>query len=238
MKQNVIETVLGAVVLLVALGFLVFAYGTADLQKVDGYTLYADFTSIDGVKSGNDIRISGVKVGSIDAITLNEDNYRAKIKMVIDEKIKLPLDTVAIISSEGLLGGKYLGLEPGGDEEFLADGDEIEYTQSTPSLEKLIGQVIYSVSDKKDDKAAATETTPVALDEPVTETTQEEPVAQEKVLPKAEPAPMPKDEYGLPPIEQNTTTQEEPALHDSAEPAVPGEAIDPVPAYPSTNQPE
>lgn len=152
MKQNVIETVLGAIVLLVALFFLIFAYNTADLNKVDGYTIYANFSNIDGIKAGNDIRISGVKVGSIDSITLDEDTYRARIKMLIDDSVKLPYDTVAIISSEGLLGGKYLGLEPGGDEEFLDNGDEIEYTQSTPSLEKLIGQVIYSISDNKEEE--------------------------------------------------------------------------------------
>lgn len=162
MKQNVIETVLGAVVLLVALGFLVFAYGTADVRKIDGYTIFADFSSIDGIKAGNDVRISGVKVGTINRITLNEDNYRARIQMSIDNSIKLPLDTVAVISSESLLGGKYLGLEPGGDEEFLVDGDSIEYTQSTPSLEKLIGQVIYSVGDKKDETPASSATAPLA----------------------------------------------------------------------------
>src|SRR5690606_326382 len=136
---------------LVALGFLVFAYGTADVRKVDGYTVYADFSSIDGVKAGNDVRISGVKVGSINQITLNEDNYRARIEMAIADSVKLPLDTVAIVASESLLGGKYIAREAGGDEEFLSDGDSSEYTQSTPSLEKLLGQVIYSVGgDKKE----------------------------------------------------------------------------------------
>lgn len=152
MKQNIIETILGAVVIVVAGVFLYFAYNTANLQKVDGYIVEAEFSTIEGLKVGGDIRISGVKIGSIVGLDLNPDNFLARASLSIDPSIKLPLDTVAIVTSEGLLGGKYLELQPGGDEELLENGDMIEYTQASPSLEKLIGQVLFSMDgqDKAD----------------------------------------------------------------------------------------
>lgn len=151
MKQNIIETILGAVVILIAGFFLVFAYKTADIKSVDGYTVYAEFDNSDGLLAGTDVRISGVNVGSIQNIELNKENYRARATLSIDDSVQLPFDTAAVISSEGLLGGKYLSLEPGADEEALEDGDTIEFTQATPSLEKLIGQAIFSMKSSQDD---------------------------------------------------------------------------------------
>lgn len=145
MHRNVIETVLGAVVLLVAGFFLVFAYSSADLRKVKGYPLTAQFTSIGGLQNGADVRISGVKVGSVAALTLDPASYLAVVHLSIDPSIKLPRDTVALVASESLLGGKYLSLEPGGDPDLLAPGGRIEYTQSTPGFEQLLGQVIFSL---------------------------------------------------------------------------------------------
>ena len=147
MRRNVIETVLGAVVLLVAAFFLVFAYTSADLHKVKGYPLIAQFTSIGGLQNGADIRISGVKVGSVAGLTLDHATYLAVVHLSIDPSVKLPRDTVALVASESLLGGKYLSLEPGGDADLLAPGARIEYTQSTPGFEQLLGQVIFSLQN-------------------------------------------------------------------------------------------
>ncbi len=156
MKQNIIETILGAVVIVVAGVFLYFAYNTANLQKIDGYIVEAEFSTIEGLKVGGDIRISGVKIGSIVGLDLNPDNFLARASLSIDPSIKLPLDTVAIVTSEGLLGGKYLELQPGGDEELLENGDMIEYTQASPSLEKLIGQLLFSMDGQDNtDKSSA-----------------------------------------------------------------------------------
>jgi len=147
MRRNIIETVLGAVVLLVAGFFLVFAYTSADLRKVKGYPLTAQFTSIGGLQNGADIRISGVKVGSVAGLTLDPATYLAVVHLSIDPSVKLPRDTVALVASESLLGGKYLSLEPGGDADQLAPGARIEYTQSTPGFEQLLGQVIFSLQN-------------------------------------------------------------------------------------------
>ncbi len=115
MRRNTIETVLGGVVIVVAGFFLVFAYTSADLRRVDGYEVTANFSSVGGLQSGSDVRISGVKVGTVTSQTLDPSTYLAVVHMTIDPSIKLPKDTVAVIASESLLGGKYMSLQPGGD---------------------------------------------------------------------------------------------------------------------------
>ncbi|WP_029007196.1 outer membrane lipid asymmetry maintenance protein MlaD [Azospirillum halopraeferens] len=145
MRRNVIETVLGGVVLVVAAFFLVFAYTSADLRRIDGYEVSAAFSSITGLQSGADVRISGVKVGTVTGLTLDPNTYQAVVRMTVDRDIKLPADTAAVIASESLLGGKFLSLEPGGEDQMIAAGGRIQYTQSTPGLEQLLGQVIFSL---------------------------------------------------------------------------------------------
>lgn len=168
MRRNVIETVMGGVVLAVAAFFLAFAYTSADLRRVDGYDLVASFSSITGLQSGSDVRIGGVKVGTVTSLTLDPRSYQALVNMTIDPDIKLPRDTAAIIASESLLGGKYLSLEPGGDPDMLAAGDRVEYTQSTPGFEQLLGQVIFSLQSMgKDDKKDGAATPPTAAPAPV-----------------------------------------------------------------------
>ena len=152
MNKNVVETVLGAVVLLVTVGFLFFAYKTTDLRPIEGYELKASFSQIDGLEVGSLVKVSGVRVGKVLGFSIDPNNYSAIVRMNVDSNIRLPLDTAAVIASSGLLGGKFMSLEPGADEEMLEDGDLIEYTQSVPSLEKLLGQVIFSLNkgEKKD----------------------------------------------------------------------------------------
>jgi len=155
MQNNIIETALGAIVIAVTGIFLTFAYKITDLAPVEGYEVKANFSRIDGLNVGNLVKISGVKVGKITGFTLDEETYDAIVTMNIDNGIQLPIDSSATISSEGLLGGKYLAIEVGAEDLFLNSGESIEYTQSTPGLEQLLGQVIYSMSKKPD---AANET--------------------------------------------------------------------------------
>ena len=152
MKRNVVEMVLGAVVLLVAIGFLSFSYQAADVAPVNGLRVTANFSDIGSLKTGDDIRISGVKVGTIADISL-DGNYLAQITMGLDSNLQLPDDTAAIVSSSGLLGGNYLALEPGASEDYLNDGSHIQYTQDAQNLERLLGQFIFSV--QKDDQDAS-----------------------------------------------------------------------------------
>lgn len=147
MRRNMIETVLGAVVLAVAAFFLVFAYTSADLRRVEGYTVTAGFSSISGIAAGSDVRISGVKVGSVTGMTLDPKSFQAVVSMSIDPGVKLPADTAAVVASESLLGGKFMSLEPGGEEDTIQPGGRIAYTQSSPGLEQLLGQVIFSLQN-------------------------------------------------------------------------------------------
>jgi phospholipid/cholesterol/gamma-HCH transport system substrate-binding protein len=151
MQKNLVETILGAVVLLVAGGFLAFFYKTTDIRPTTGYVITAAFSKIDGLDTGSPVRVSGVKVGQVLDFKLDPQNYRAIVRMNINEGIKLPKDTAAVIASSGLLDGKFMTLDPGSDEEMLKPGDQIEFTQSTPGLEQLLGQVIFTLN-KGDDK--------------------------------------------------------------------------------------
>jgi len=149
MRGNVIEAVMGAVVLVVAAVFLFFAYNTSQLRAVSGYELTASFSRVDGIREGSDVRISGIKVGSIVAETLDPKTFLATVRVSLDPSVQLPDDTVAEIVSAGLLGDKYLSLVPGGSDKMIPPGGQIRYTQSSVSLENLIGQMIFSAPQKK-----------------------------------------------------------------------------------------
>lgn len=144
MKRSIIETVLGAVVLVAAVLFLSFSYSTANVGAVSGYEIKANFTGIGGLGIGDDVQISGVKVGSVSRVEL-ADNYLATVYMSIDPSIELPDDTAAFISSESLLGGRFLQLEPGASDEYLGEGGLIQYTQAPQNLEQLLGKFIFSM---------------------------------------------------------------------------------------------
>lgn len=144
MTRNLLETLLGAVVLIVAVGFLAFAYNTSQVQQDGGYELIARFDKVDGLERGSDVRISGIKVGTVLDQTLDPETYRAEVRFSLREDIQLPADTSAAVVSNGLLGGKYLALVPGGDIEMLQPGGEVTLTQSAVNLEDLIGHMIFS----------------------------------------------------------------------------------------------
>lgn len=144
MSRNIVETVLGAVVLAVAIGFLVWAYRSSDAGDPGGYTLMARFDRADGLDTGGDVRISGIKVGSIVGQSLDPTTFRAEVRFSIRDGIELPADSSAAIVSSGLLGGRYLSVVPGGDEAVLKDGEEVKFTQSAVNLEDLLGRYIFS----------------------------------------------------------------------------------------------
>ena len=144
MTRNLLETLLGAVVLIVAVGFLAFAYTTSQVQQDGGYELIARFDKVDGLERGSDVRISGIKVGTVLDQILDPETYRAEVRFSLREDIQLPADTSAAVVSNGLLGGKYLALVPGGDIEMLQPGGEVTLTQSAVNLEDLIGHMIFS----------------------------------------------------------------------------------------------
>lgn len=167
MSRSIIETVLGAIVLIGAFVFLVFSYSKGDAGEVSGYDVSANFSGIGGLKVGDDVQISGVKIGQIAAIDLDPKTYLARVTMEIDDNVRLPDDTAALISSQSLLGGRYLALEPGGSETMIQEGGKIEFTQAPQNLEELLGKFIFSMKGKDSAKAenpAPAEPAPTAVD--------------------------------------------------------------------------
>lgn len=155
MTRNVLETLLGAVVLIVAIGFLAFAYRSSQINSSDGYELLASFDRVDGLEPGADVRISGIKVGTVVAQELDPATFRAEVRFTLRDDVQLPLDSSAAVVSNGLLGGKYLAVVPGGDVEILEPGDQLTLTQSAINLEDLIGHMIFSQGGGADGQSAA-----------------------------------------------------------------------------------
>ena len=155
MKRNLVETILGAFVLVVAVSFFIYGSSKANVgDSSGGYTVKAQFTDIGSLNEGDAVKISGVTIGTVSAITLDPVLYNAVVSMTIKKDVELPQDTAARISSEGLLGGAYMGLDVGGDTEMLANGDTIAFTQSAQNLEQLLGKFIFSLQDSKKEDGA------------------------------------------------------------------------------------
>jgi phospholipid/cholesterol/gamma-HCH transport system substrate-binding protein len=142
MNHNAVETVMGAVVLVVAAVFLFFAYSTSRPPSLSGYDVSAKFDRVDGLRDGGDVRISGIKVGTIVSQTLDAESYLAVVHMTIDNSIKLPVDTIATITASGLLGDNYLALVPGGDEDYIKPGGQITHTEAAINLFGLINKYL------------------------------------------------------------------------------------------------
>ena len=137
------ELIAGAVVLAVAAGFLAFAAGPR-LMPGGGYDLIAAFPNVEGIEKGSEIRMAGVPVGRVTDITLNPATYLAEARLRLQDDVQLPADSAAIIQSDGLLGGAYLELQPGGSPDNLAPGDEIEDVQGAVSLLSLMMKFVDS----------------------------------------------------------------------------------------------
>lgn len=146
-QRNLTELIAGAAVILVAGVFLGYAVVNTGRAQVTGITLHAKFDRIDGLAVGSDVRLAGVKVGSVSATRIDPATYQAVVTMSVQPGLRLPRDSSAEISSEGLLGGKSIAIVPGGEEAMLANGGEFAITQSAVSLEQLLGKFIFSVSD-------------------------------------------------------------------------------------------
>ncbi|MCE2993298.1 MAG: outer membrane lipid asymmetry maintenance protein MlaD [Alphaproteobacteria bacterium] len=153
MSKNLVETLVGLLVLLVAGYFLYYAYSTTQVVKGGNhsYTLFARFDKADGVNLGSDVKISGIRVGKVVEQELDAKTFQAVLVLKISGDIKLPIDTGAEIIGNGLLGEKYVSLSPGSDDEYLENNSNIEFTQSAISLESLIGKFMFGVDKPKGD---------------------------------------------------------------------------------------
>lgn len=163
MNRNFLEVIIGAGVLVVAGFFLYFAYSHSSVKTAsNGYELVAKFDRIDGLLVGSDVRVSGVKVGTIVSIDLDPQVYLAVVKFSVGPDVKLPVDSSAEIQSLGLLGDHYLSISPGGEEDILEAGAEVINTQSAVNLTDLIGKAIFSSGKKNNssEEESESETSP------------------------------------------------------------------------------
>jgi phospholipid/cholesterol/gamma-HCH transport system substrate-binding protein len=145
-RHGVAEVLTGAVVLVVAIGFLAFAIAHSGRMSGAGYSLQARFDHIDGLNVGGDVRIAGVKVGTVTEARIDPKTFNAVVTLTVRDGLELPKDSAASITSESLLGGKYISISPGGDDTVLKPGQSLTITQSSVSLEELLGKFIFSVT--------------------------------------------------------------------------------------------
>ena len=143
MKKNPIETILGFLVLILACLFLFFACSRIDTKDISGYTVVANFAKVGGLGAGADVRIAGLKVGSVLKTELNQDDYTVDVYLSIDSNIRLPIDTIAAIADSGIMGDKYVRLEPGKAQALLNEGDKMAQTKSYKSLEDSVSEFIF-----------------------------------------------------------------------------------------------
>ena len=147
MQRNMLEAVMGAIVLLTAVAFVSLAYEAANIRGTDGYELEAEFGATGGLSVGDDVRISGIKVGRISRQELDPVTYAARIVMSLDERIRIPADSSARITAASLLGGNYLELIPGADEDMMQPGEVIYDTRDPIALTDLLGKAVFSAAN-------------------------------------------------------------------------------------------
>ncbi|WP_296763552.1 outer membrane lipid asymmetry maintenance protein MlaD [Sediminimonas sp.] len=140
MSENTTEVITGGAVLAIAIGFLGYASQVTGLSTTTerGYPLTASFRSLEGVNVGSDVRLAGVKIGAVTQIALNPQTYRAETTIRVREGVKIPDDSSIVIASEGLLGGNFVEVVPGGSLFYFDPGAEIEDTQGAVSLVSLL----------------------------------------------------------------------------------------------------
>jgi phospholipid/cholesterol/gamma-HCH transport system substrate-binding protein len=147
--RNIVETIVGALVLLVAGVFVFYAFARSDRTGPDGYEVVARFGRIDGLKRGADVTLSGVKVGTVTGVSLDSKTYQAIVRMTVSSNVNLPTDTNAKIVSESLLGGTVVSLEPGNEKNLIRANGEIQNTQDSIPLTELIAKFMFGGTGSK-----------------------------------------------------------------------------------------
>jgi phospholipid/cholesterol/gamma-HCH transport system substrate-binding protein len=150
LAKKYVEFFVGSFIIAFCSYFFVSSYNKSGLKKTEnGYEINAKFNNIDGINIGSEVRISGIKIGEVIAKSIEPNTYKAVITLNVDNKIKIPSDSNAQISSEGFLGGKFVNISAGADDDFIEPKGYIQYTQSSLSLENLIGKMVFSKEENK-----------------------------------------------------------------------------------------
>jgi phospholipid/cholesterol/gamma-HCH transport system substrate-binding protein len=146
-RRNPFEVFVGAIVIVLSLALLLYLVASLSTAGASRYMLRAEFGRIDGIGPGSDVRIAGVKVGTVIGTSIDPKTYRAVVRLAVRPDIRLPTDSVAEITSENLLGGDYIALVPGQAGAKINSGGLVSGTQSSIDLESLLGKFILSVTD-------------------------------------------------------------------------------------------
>jgi phospholipid/cholesterol/gamma-HCH transport system substrate-binding protein len=149
MQNNTVETLIGAIVVAVAAMFLFFAYTTTGSGSVSGYDVLARFSSADGISSGTDVRLHGIKIGTVSDVTLDPKTYMAIAHLSIRNDVQVPDDSAVKITSSGLLGSSYVAIQPGGSDKNVKSGGELTNTQGSVDLMGLIGRAVMGQGSSK-----------------------------------------------------------------------------------------
>lgn len=148
MRTSIIETTVGAAVIVVAALFLWFGYSATSHKPVHGsHTYQALFESVDGIELNSEVRVGGVRVGYVSEISITPD-FHIQLSLRIDKTLKIPADSTAAIATSGIIGDRFIEIIPGGEEDFLQENDTFAYTRPGLNLEKLISKLISSLSNK------------------------------------------------------------------------------------------
>ncbi|MEM6603587.1 MAG: outer membrane lipid asymmetry maintenance protein MlaD [Pseudomonadota bacterium] len=147
-----IETLTGLIVVAMAVIFLGYGLGQNDIGIADDYyPLTASFENISGIQSGTDVKVSGVKVGTVADTKLDNESFQADVTLMIKQGLSFPIDSSVKIASDGLLGGSHIVIEPGADDATLAAGERFDYSQSSVSIMDLLGRAVFSAGAGNDE---------------------------------------------------------------------------------------
>ena len=154
MHNDTVETLIGAVVVAVAIFFLIFAYRSVGESAMPGYELTARLQRVDGIAVGTDVRLSGIKVGKVAALTLDPKTYLVIAHIALHDEVKIPDDSSLVVTSSGLLGSSYLSISPGGSDKTIPPGGEIRNTQGAIDMLGLLSRFVGSGSGSSNSGSA------------------------------------------------------------------------------------
>jgi phospholipid/cholesterol/gamma-HCH transport system substrate-binding protein len=154
-QNNIAETIIGAIVVAVAVGFLVFTYNRTGSGSLSGYEINARLPKVDGLSIGTDVRLAGIKIGSVSDMTLDPKTYLVTVHMNVREDIKIPADSSVMVTSSGFLGSQYLSITPGGDDKKMAAGEFFESAQGSIDVMGLVNRFATGAGSSGGQKPAA-----------------------------------------------------------------------------------
>jgi phospholipid/cholesterol/gamma-HCH transport system substrate-binding protein len=151
MKKYAMETIVGVFVIfgLLCVGYMTVKLGKVDLLTNDSYSLIAKFTTVTGLRIGSPVNILGIEVGRVEKITMDQESLKAVVKISVKKDIKIYDDAIASIKTEGLIGDKYLSIDPGGGGNRLANNGVITDTQAGVDIEQLISKYAFGEVKKE-----------------------------------------------------------------------------------------